>query len=304
MINCRLINNSAYDLETRERLAHTVAPDSALPHVMLATCNRIEMYWGEGDVPERILRHLYRVAAGLESSLTGERAIQGQLKSAYCDAIVRYRLSPALNRLFQSAMHAGKRVRTETRIAEGAVSHSQITADMLKNEKIDLKKKIVTLIGVNKLTEDILKYLVARQAANIFLSNRNLEKATALARQYGGTAMSLANKRAIMDFTDVLISATSAPHLVIRRSDIPAGRDMLIFDLAFPRDIEESIAAMQNIKLYNLEDIERHARKNIALRHEEIIHAERIIEEEIARFNEWQYHRAQVLKNFTNIDKI
>jgi glutamyl-tRNA reductase len=293
MIHCLLINNSAYDLASRERLARTVAPDSALPHVLLATCNRIELYRGDGDAPEHIVRHLCRVASGLESSLTGERAIQGQLKSAYQDALARYRLPPALNRLFQTAIHAGKRVRTETRIAEGAISHSQITADLLRRENIDLRRKTVTLIGVNKLTEDILKYLVARQAANIFLSNRNLEKAETLARHCGGVAMSLANKRALIASTDVLISATSAPHLIVRRADIPPDREMLVFDLAFPRDVEQTVADMPRVKLFNLEDIERHAAKNIALRHDEIAAAERIIEEEIALFNRWQTRRRE-----------
>ncbi|MDR1682217.1 MAG: hypothetical protein LBS25_02355, partial [Candidatus Symbiothrix sp.] len=159
MIESILINNSEYGLKEREHFAGAVSIDETIPHILLSTCNRMELYRGEGETPEHIIRHLYRVAAGLESSLIGERAIQGQLKQAYQSAMEKYRLSPQLNRLFQSAIHTGKRVRTETKIATGAVSHSQVTVEILKQEKIDLNKKIVGIIGVNKLTEDILKFL-------------------------------------------------------------------------------------------------------------------------------------------------
>ena len=291
MIQCKLVNNSGHDLEERERLVASVAVDETVPHVRLSTCNRTEIYWGEGRVPEHIVRHLYRVAAGLESSLIGERAIQGQLKQAYLDAAGKYRLSAQMHRLFQSAMHAGKRVRTETGISEGAVSHSHVTVEILKQAKIDLKSRMVGIIGVNRLTEDILKYLVSRRAENIFLSNRNLRKAEALAAHYNCTAMSLANKRAMLEFADVLICATSAPHTIVKREDIPRGRAIVIFDLAFPRDVDECVGRMDHVTLYNLEDIERFAGKSISLRCRETDKARQIIDEEIGKFYEWQSFR-------------
>jgi glutamyl-tRNA reductase len=294
MIYCKHINNSEYNLEERERLSGSVIIDPSVPHVLLSTCNRTEVYRGEGDVPPGILRHLYRVASGLESSLTGERAIQGQLKAAYREACGKYRLSSSLNRLFQSAMHTGKRVRTETRISEGAISHSQVTVDILRRRNIDLKQKIVSIIGVNKLTEDVLKYLVARQAVNIFLSNRSLDKAEAMARQYRGTAMSLEHKRSMLAFTDVLICATSAPHTLVGKDDIPDGKEMIIFDLAFPRDVEEHVGTMAHITLFNLDDIERFAKENRRLRLSQIRIAEQIIDEEMTAFYEWQRMRATV----------
>ncbi|MDR1745756.1 MAG: glutamyl-tRNA reductase [Tannerella sp.] len=288
MINYKLINHSEYTLKERERMGFQLDADDAVPHVLLATCNRMELYWGEGAVPERALRHLYRVAAGLESALIGERAIQGQLKQAYLEALKKYHLSPHLNRLFQTAIHTGKRVRTETSISEGAVSHSQITVEILRHQNIDLRHKIISIIGVNKLTEDILKYLTARGAENIFLSNRHIEKAEELARQYNGTAMSLDKKRAMLRFTDVLICATSAPHIIVHQEDIEKDKKLLIFDLAFPRDVDESVGRFSEVTLYNLENIERFARENVSLRHKEIRKAEGIIEEEINKFYEWQ----------------
>lgn len=288
MIQSKLITCSEYSLDERERLHAEVRVDDSIPHVLLATCNRTETYWGEGKIPNKLAVHLFRVASGLESSLIGERAIQGQIKKAYSFALKRYKLSSSLNRLFQSAMHVGKRVRTETQIASGAISHSQVTADILRNRGIDLKNKIIAIIGVNKLTEDILKFLTVRGAMNIYLANRNYDKAMALAAIYGGTAMHLEEKRKLLSIADVLICATSAPHTIIHKSDFDDHSEMLLFDLAFPRDIDQDVSCIDGISLYNLEDIEAFARQNLMLRHGEIEKAERIIDEEIDKLNNWQ----------------
>jgi glutamyl-tRNA reductase len=287
MIQYKCINNGRFTLEEREALAKTANMDERLPHVLLKTCNRIELYWGEGEIPEEVVRHLFRVAGGLESAITGERAIQGQVKDAYRTACEKYRLSGQLHKLFQTAIHAGKRVRAETGISEGAVSHSQATVEMLKREQVDLRQKIVGIIGVNKLTEDVLKYLAAKGAANIFLSNRNFERAGALAEKYRGTAIALDEKKRLLEFADVLICATAAPHVIIREEDVPPGKEMLIFDLAFPRDVDASIALRKGVKLYNLEDVEEFARRNLLLRRCEIAKAERIIEEEADKLYDW-----------------
>jgi glutamyl-tRNA reductase len=287
MIQSLLINNVAYGLAEREKLSASALIDESIPHVLLATCNRMEVYWGEGEVPEDIVKHLYRVASGLESSLVGERAIQGQLKLAYAGASEKYCLSSSMHRLFQSAMYTGRRVRTETKIAEGAISHSQVTVDILKQRKIDLKRKIISIIGVNKLTEDILKFLTSRGAMNIFMSNRNLDKVKSIAKEYNCTAISLDNKNSILEFTDILICATAAPHTIIGKEDIPKDKELLIFDLAFPRDVDENVENMKNVELLNLEDIERFAKENVSLRKNEIHKAERIINEEIVKFYKW-----------------
>ncbi|MDR3189336.1 MAG: glutamyl-tRNA reductase [Prevotellaceae bacterium] len=287
MIQCRQVNNAHHTLAEREALSGAIRMGEGTPHVLLKTCNRTELYWGEGEMPNDILRHLYRVASGLESGITGERAIQGQLKNAYREACGKYRLSPQLHKLFQTAMHTGKKVRSQTGISEGAVSHSQVTVAILKQENVDLRQKIVSLIGVNKLTEDILKFLTDKQAVNIFLSNRNFEKAEALAARYHGTATPLSQKRQLLAFTDVLICATSAPHAIVRQGDIPLGKEMLIFDLAFPRDVEPALAQQEGVRLFDLDDVERFAQNNLSLRGMEVKKAEQIIEEEMHKFYKW-----------------
>ncbi|WP_042367606.1 glutamyl-tRNA reductase [Bacteroides neonati] len=289
MIQSKSINHADYTLAERENLSATIKLDQSVPHVLLATCNRVEVYWGEGEIPDKLARHLFRVASGLESSLIGERAIQGQLKQAYVQAARNYSLSSSLNRLFQTAIHVGKRVRTETKIAEGAVSHSQVTVDMLGEYGIDLKNKIVGIIGINKLTENILKFLTARGAVNIYLSNRNIEKAVEMARKYNGTAMALDKKRDLLRFSHVLICATSAPHSLIHPADFPQDRgEILVFDLAFPRDVDQCVGDMPGITLYNIEDIEHFAKQTLSYRQNEVKSAEKIIEEEMAKLGKWQ----------------
>ncbi len=292
MIQSRLIDRSIYSLEERERLSANIFPqgEENRPHVLLATCNRTELYWGDGDVPRNLAEHLFRVAAGLESALTGERAIQGQIRRAYTAALEQQKLPASLNRLFQTAIHVGKRVRTETRIAEGAVSHSQATADMMRRSGIDLRQHTTAIIGVNKLTEDILKFLKSRGAESIYVSNRNAEKAEALARQYGGSIVPFDRKRELAARAKVIICATAAPHTILHVSDFEGApwRERTLFDLAFPRDIDPEVARLPGITLYNLEDIEAFARHNLSLRHNEIGKAEEIIKEEICKLEKWQ----------------
>jgi glutamyl-tRNA reductase len=290
MIQCKLVDNAHFSLKEREILSGTLSVDENQAHVMLKTCNRTEIYWGEGTVPETILRHLYRIASGLESGIIGEHAIQGQLKSAYLMACEKYPLSSSIHRLFQTAIRTGRRVRNETCIALGAISHSQVAIDLLKKEQIDLTQKVVSIIGVNKITEDILKFLTANRSVNIFLANRNVDKAAALAEKYHGTAVPLHHKKSMLDFTDVLISATSAPHYLVGKRDIHPDKEILIIDLAFPRDIDPALSAYKQVKLFDLEAVEQYARHNLSMRTNEIERAEQIIEEEICKFNTWISH--------------
>lgn len=300
MIHCTRIDHTRYSLAERERLAAVLSARETPPQVLLSTCNRMERYWGEGAVPDTTLRHLYRVAAGLESALPGERAIQGQLKNAYREACAVHRLSAQMHRLFQTAIHTGKRVRTETKIAEGAVSHSQVTVDLLKRTYPDLSRKVVSIIGVNKLTEDILKFLTDNRTVTVFLSNRHLDRAEALAAVYGAVAVPLHEKRRMLDLTDVLICATSAPHTIIHSRDLPDDREMLIFDLAFPRDVEPALAARKGVTLFDLEQIEQFAKTNLQLRSDEIAKAERLIEEEIGKYREWEARSLRIRETGCN----
>lgn len=273
------------------------------PYIFLKTCNRSELYYGDGDVPDEVARHLFRVVSGLESAIVGERAVQGQVKEAYYSAKDQRSLPAELNKLFQCALQVGKRVRNETEISHGAVSHSlaalEIIEDSLSNntkkehaltldsfKDLDLKNAHITIIGVNKLTADILKFLQNKGAKMVFLANRSQIKAHYLADPLGIKVYTLDEKKEFLAHTDILISATSAPHLIIHKEDIPEDKRLLAIDLAFPRDIDSRLNELPNVQLYNIRDVEQKVRENIEVRGAEVEKAEIIIEEEIQEMQE------------------
>ena len=271
-------------LAERELFIKTLQLPENTPHVLLQTCDRVELYWGEGSVPAPIAHHLFSVVSGLESSLIGECAIQGQVKNCYQASSEKFVLSSSLHRLFQTALSVGKRVRTDSAISQGAISHSQAVIECLIQEKVQLKNALITLLGVNKLNEDIIKFLQSKGAYSIFLGNRYFEKAQVQAEKYGCKAFQLDQMQPFLDYTDVLITATSAPHLIVRPEHISQNQKILILDLAFPRDVDESIGLLPNVTLYNLEDIKLRVNQNKEARMKEMEVAFQIIDEEVEKF--------------------
>ena len=269
---------------------------SPIPYIFLKTCNRSEIYYGKGEVPDEVARHLFRVVAGLESAIIGERAVQGQVKEAYYTAKDQRPLTAELHRLFQSALQVGKRVRNETEISHGAVSHSLAALEIIEDGNIDLKNARITIIGVNKLTADILKFLQNKGAKMVFLANRSQIKAHYLADPLGIKVYTLDEKQEFLSQTDILISATSAPHLIIHKEDIPEQKSLLAIDLAFPRDIDSRLSELPNVQLYNIRDVERKVRENIEVRGAEVEKAEAIIEEEILEMQEALERRKKFLE--------
>lgn len=294
MIAYKSINQQNTSLEAREAYFQGLHVERGA--VLLQTCNRVELYYGDGDVPDDVARHLFRVTAGLESALIGERAVQGQVKDSYQQAQLQYRLTAEMHKLFSCALEVGKRVRTETEISQGAVSHSLAAIEILQQEQVDLSQSRITIIGVNKLTSDILKFLKNKGARMVFLANRSQMKAHQLADPLGISVFELHDKQRFLADTDILISATSAPHAVIDATDIPFGKKLLAIDLAFPRDIDPSVGRLPNVRLYNLSDVERRVRENISVRKSEVVRAEAIIEEEIAELQDILRRRKQYLK--------
>ena len=285
----------------------------SIPYIFLKTCNRSEIYYGDGDVPDEVARHLFRVVSGLESAIVGERAVQGQVKEAYYTAKDQRPLPAELHKLFQSALQVGKRVRNETEISHGAVSHSLAALEILEealNHKqhqqqgltldsfndLDLQNAHITIIGVNKLTADILKFLQNKGAKMVFLANRSQIKAHYLADPLGIKVYTLDEKKDFLAHTDILISATSAPHLIIHKEDIPEDKRMLAIDLAFPRDIDSRLNELPNVQLYNIRDVEQKVRQNIEVRGAEVEKAEAIIEEEIQEMQEALERRKKFLE--------
>lgn len=282
MIQYKSINHHNTSLTEREEYFKQLNRSEVGPSVFLQTCNRVELYYGDGDIPDSVARHLFRVVCGLESAIVGERAVQGQVKDAYMTARDSgEKLSAGLHKLFECALQIGKRVRTETQISHGAVSHSLATIEIIEREHIDLKNAHIAIIGVNKLTEDIIKFLKNKGANVVFLANRTEKKAQEMAAPYGIDVFRLDEKREFLREADILISATSAPHAIIFKDDLNPSRKLLAIDLAFPRDIDPEVTELEGVKLYNLQDVEGVVQDNIAIRHDEVEKAELMIEEEI-----------------------
>ena len=295
MITYKSINQQNASLDMREARFHAPWGQEKRPSVLLQTCNRIELYYGEGDVPDDVARHLFRVASGLESALVGERAVQGQVKEAYLKARQQYKLPAQMHKLFEFALQTGKRVRTETEISHGAVSHSLAAIEIIEAAQIDLNRSRITIIGVNKLTADILKFLKNKGAQLLFLANRSQEKARKLAVPLGIDVYGLKDKTRFLPQTDILISATSAPHPIIYKEDIPVEQHLLAIDLAFPRDLDPAIAELKHVQLFNIRDVEQRVEQNISVRESEVARAEAIIENEIAELQETLLRRQHYL---------
>lgn len=281
MLQYKSINHQNTTLAEREKFYKEFNRDGVGPSVFLQTCNRVELYYGDGDIPDDVARHLFRVVCGLESAITGEKAVQGQVKDAYLEARNSQKLPTPMHKLFESALQIGKRVRNETEISHGAVSHSLAAIEIIEQEKIDLQNARITIIGVNKLTADIIKFLHNKGAKLVFLANRTEEKARKMAQPFGIEVFALEDKATFMHDTDILISATSAPNAIICKSDINPNRPLLAIDLAFPRDIEPDVTEIEGVRLYNLHDVEQKVKDNISIREDEVKKAEALIEEEI-----------------------
>ena len=288
MVQYKSISQRNSSLAEREKYFNELRLPENTPHVLLQTCDRIELYWGEGAVPEHIAHHLFSVVSGLDSSLVGECAIQGQVKNCYQQAAAKHKLSGSLHKLFQTALSVGKRVRTESAISQGAISHSQAVIECLIQEQIPLKNALITMLGINKLNEDIIKFLQAKGAMSIFLGNRYFEKAQDMAARYDCRAFRFDEMKSFMEYTDVLITATSAPHAIVRPEHISSNQKILILDLAFPRDVDERVAEMPNVTLYNLEDIKRRVDQNLASRQQKMKLALEIIDDEVAKFTQYR----------------
>ncbi|WGK69922.1 hypothetical protein P0082_03425 [Candidatus Haliotispira prima] len=290
--------------------------------VLLDTCDRLELYCAEPAVKDSLfgedreascweqmqgeaaLRHLYRVVCGLESPLFGEKAIQGQVKQAYLAAVARpHNLSKELHRSFQSTLRVGKRVRRETMLDSGAMSHVRATWEILQQQLpaigLSLEELAVCFIGANQLNEDMAGILSNRGITKFFLSNRNFAKAKEACQRWNGQAFPLGHIPEVVQRCQVVISATRAPHFVLGPQHIlprfrsgsesgspPVRQPLYIFDLAVPRDVNPAVGEMDGVHLWNVTDIEARIAVNYHRRKVKTAEAEKIITEELERFYE------------------
>ena len=240
-----------FDLETREKF---IKQNNFLKEngVLIVTCNRVEFYYGDGEIPDDIVTHLFGLVSGIKSTIVGELAILNQVKEGYLKASEKFNLSKSLHKLFQHSFYVAKKVRSLTDISKGAMSYGHAVIEILKEQKKDFTLNNITIIGVNKINKTILDFLTNYKVNTIFLANRTFDKAKELADIYSCKAMRLDSLPDILNFTDILISSTSAPHIIAKKEDFSKDKKMLLFDLAVPRDIDPEVSKLDNKKLYNI----------------------------------------------------
>jgi glutamyl-tRNA reductase len=241
---------------------------------------------------EAVVRHLYRLAAGLDSMVLGEDQIVGQVKEALAIAHAAGAIGPVLHRVLHGALAAGKRARTHTGIATGHVSVVSVAIDAMRQYPDLLKRGRALVIGAGHIAELSLKHLLAGGCSAITIVNRTGARAEALAQRYGVAWRPWDDLNDALATSDIVVSCTSAPGIVLSQQMVEratAGRStpLLLFDLAVPRDIDQGVAEIPGVYLHDVDALEPICRTNRALRAAEAERAETIIEGEVAKFMEW-----------------
>ena len=306
------------------------ARSSATESVVLSTCNRSEIYVASAE-PERsrdelvaflsdyhqfardaflphlftyedtaAAHHLFRVAAGLDSLVIGEPQILGQVKEAFQAATERRCTGPLLSKTFHWAFGVGKRVRTETGLGEGAVSVSFAAVALARKIFGRLEGRRVLVIGAGEISALTAQHLRSHGVAEIAITNRTPAHADALASQVAGHAVAWSEMPRAMARADIVVTATGSQRPIITRADVEAatGRKradpLFIIDIAVPRDVDPVVSEIEQVFLYNVDDLQSIVQENLARRDGEIARAEGIVGEELARFTAWHRSRRAI----------
>jgi glutamyl-tRNA reductase len=298
-----------------EALAQLRARGSVSEAVILSTCNRVEIYAAangnsaatltelkeflntfhaaSSSLPTELyslaepqsIHHLFKVAAGLDSMVLGETEILGQLKQAYDLALQHKHTGPRLNKAFQRAFNVAKHIRTETNIQRGSISVASVAVELAEKIFTSLNEHEVMVIGAGDTSEKTARALLSRGARSIVVANRSFDRAAELAQELGGRATRFDDWAKEFERVDIVISSTAAPHHILDRTKLAPlmklrrNRPLLLIDIAVPRDIDPEVNYLDNVYLYNVDDLQSIADDYLQLRREEITRCEAIIVE-------------------------
>ena len=323
---CVGLSHHNADVQTRENFAGHAETDRVLRDcgcneaLLLSTCNRVEVYAAaENSVPtEQVVRclarthtielggyvetfyryegadcvrHLFRVASGLDSMVVGETEILGQAKKAYEAARVAGAAGRYLHRLFQRAFRVAKQVRTHTDITRGAVSVGSVAVDLAQKIFGDLRNCKVLMLGAGETSERTVRALVSRGVADLRVSNRSPERAEALALAINGRSIAFEQWAEQCAEIDILITSTSSDVPLLSQEKLaPILRDridrpLFIIDIAVPRDVAPDVNALDGVYLYDIDSLQSIAEQSLATRQAQIAAAEQIISEHVAEFD-------------------
>jgi glutamyl-tRNA reductase len=320
----------AFDQDKLARALDDLTARYGCETVILSTCNRVELYLARPDEALKldgeliteflaefhqlardqlaphfyehrladVVRHLFRVVAGLDSMIVGEGQIAGQVKRAYETAHARGAVGPVLHALFQHAHAVAKRVRTETGIAHGRVSVSSVAVDYVRQVFDRFDDKTILVIGAGKMGELTLRHLRQLKPRRIWVANRSPEKAQEIAAACGGRAVAWEQLDEAVGNSDIVLSTTGAPEPIMtleryqRIRPKRASAAVVILDIAVPRDFDARIHDGDSTCLFNIDDLKRIREQTLRDRQKQIAPAEAIVEEEARRFSrEWSRRR-------------
>jgi glutamyl-tRNA reductase len=291
--------------------------------MILSTCNRVELYAHVKDTlraSESIraflsefhhvnrslldkaiythddvdaIRHIFRVASSLDSMVVGEPQILGQLKEAFEMALEKKTTGILLNRLMKKAISVAKRVRSETKIAENAVSISFAAVELAKKIFADLSGKVFMLLGAGEMAELAARHLMSNGVKEVIVANRSFERACDLSKEFNGRPVKLDDFLREMVHADIVICSTGAPNYILMKEQMQKvmkerkQRPVFLIDISVPRNIDPKINDLDNVYLYNIDDLQGIVDANMFERKKEAEKAEKIIEEEIEPFLKW-----------------
>jgi glutamyl-tRNA reductase len=248
------------------------------------------LYWYVG---ERAIAHLFRVAASLDSMVIGESQILGQLKDAFEVALAHKTTGVIMNKIVKKAISVAKRVRTETKIAEAAVSVSYAAVELAKKIFSNLNEKTVMLVGAGEMAKLAARHLIAQGVRQVRITTRTPQHAIDLAERFGGTPIPFDHFKEDMAAADIILVSTGASHYLIDAEDVQravakrGNRPMFLIDISVPRNIEPAVRHVDNAFLFDIDDLQHRVQQNREERLREAEKAERMIGEEVAGTVEW-----------------
>ncbi len=294
---------------------------------LLSTCNRVEVYGVSDNLEEaykwildvfskisnldkeilknhiffykdrEAVKHIFRVSASLDSMVIGEPQIVCQFKDSFSIAKESKTVRHILTKLFDKALNVSKRIRTSTGISKRAVSISYAAVELAKKIFGDLSEKNVLLLGAGEMAELAARHLASTGVKHIFVSNRTFEKAVQLAEEFGGSAISFNKLYEFLPEADIIIVSTGAKEPILRKEHFEKinkkrhGEPIFIIDISVPRNVSEDVNEIENIYLYNIDDLKSVVDKNLQERKVAAVAAEIMLEQEVAKFEKWLNQR-------------
>ncbi len=239
------------------------------------------------------VKHLFRVSCGVDSMVVGESQILAQVKDAFDSARASGTVRVVLDELFRRALNVGKRARTETDIGKGALSVSSAAVELAKQIFGDLRGTAILILGAGEMSELTAQYLIEQGATSVFVANRTHERAIELARKFNGEAIAWDDLPQRLHVADIVMSSTAAPHYVLHHDTVAAAmrtrrnRPMFLIDIAVPRDVEPSVNDLDNVFLFNIDDLQQVVEENRREREKEVHKVEVMIADEVGKFSHW-----------------